>query len=124
MLVEMSGSEETTPIFREATERFWVLRLTTEVRHDGLYVRFNPIQRSFRRIPVSEIDEVDVTTYSSGSYGGWHWGVRWSLSGDTVYRLRGNQGIELDLKGGQQIFIGSQSPHELETGVREVMVTA
>ena len=124
MLVEMSGQEKSVPIFREATERFWVLQLTTEVRHDGLYIRFEPVQRSFRHIPATEIEEANATTYSPGSYGGWHWGVRWSLSGDTVYRLRGDQGIELDLKGGKQIFVGSQSPYELETAVRKVMATA
>lgn len=116
--------EETDPIYREVAERFWFLQLITEVRHDGLYVRLDPIHRSFRHIPGTEIDEVKTTAYSPASYGGWHWGIRWSPSGNTVYRLRGDRGVELVLKGNRRIFIGSQSPSELETAVQRATKTA
>ncbi len=33
------NSDET--LFRETTERFWLLRLVSEVRESGIYVRWN-----------------------------------------------------------------------------------
>lgn len=120
----MRSTDETGPNYRETIDRFWLLRLITEVRPDGLYVRLAPFHRSFRRVPASQIDDVTVTTYSPATYGGWHWGVRRSLGGNTAYRLRGDRGVELVLEGGRKIFIGSQSPSELETAVRRTMETA
>jgi hypothetical protein len=116
--------EEMDPIYRETTERFWFLRLVTEVREDGLYVRFDPIHRSFRHVSSPEIDEVRATTYSQASYGGWHWGIRWSPGGNTVYRLRGNRGVELVLNGNGQVFVGSQSPSELGTALQRVTASS
>ena len=112
---EIAGADE--PVYRETTERFWVLRLTTEVRHNGIYIQFEPIHRSFRHTSFQEIDEAHTTTYSASTYGGWHWGIRWSFSGNTVYRLRGNRGVELVLTDGSRVFIGSQQPTELETAI-------
>lgn len=58
--------------YRERTERFWLFRLVTEVCDDRVYVRFAPIHRSVRRVPVTEIEAASATTYSPGTYGGWH----------------------------------------------------
>lgn len=114
-----SSARARDPPYRETQERFWKLRIVTEVRSDGVYVRFDPVQRSFRRIPFDEIDEVAAATYSAAEYGGWHWGVRWSLTGDSaVYRLRGDDGVELLLESGERIFVGSRRPAELEAAIR------
>lgn len=106
-----------------STERFWVFRLVTEVRDDEVYVRFAPIHRSFRCIPAPEIKAANATTYSAGTYGGWHWGLRRSLGGNTVYRLRGNRGVEFRLTNDTRIFIGSQTPTELEAAVQRIVDT-
>lgn len=55
---------------------FWSLRLVTEVRDDGLYVRFAPFHRSFRRVPWDAIESVESVKYHPlREYGGW--GIRW-----------------------------------------------
>lgn len=106
--------------YRETTERFWVLRLVTEVRDDGVYVRVGPLHRSFRRIPSEAIEEARTATYSPGTYGGWHWGVRTSPGGNTAYRLRGNRGVELRRTDGSRLFVGSQRPSELESAIHRI----
>lgn len=110
-------AEDSEPSYRETTERFRVLRLVTEVRDDGIYLRLGPVQRSFHRIPFRDVDEVRVTTYSATTYGGWHWGSHSSLGGNTAYRLRGDRGVELVLTDGTRIFVGSQQPTDLETAI-------
>lgn len=114
----MDGNGDRTVLYSETTERFWLLRLVVEVRHDGVYVRLAPLQRSFRRIPASDIVDATETTYSAASYGGWHWGVRRSLDGSTVYRLRGERGVELVLADDRTVFVGSSTPGELAAAVR------
>lgn len=118
-----SDSNTGRTIFRETTERFWILRLITEVQDDGLYVRLEPLQRSFRRIPISQIEDANITTYSATTYQGWHWGLRRTTSGNTVYRLRGARGVELSLSGGDCWFIGSQRPEELKAAIDKIATT-
>lgn len=108
------------PLFRETTERFGVLRLVTEVRPDGLSVRLEPIQRSFRTLPANRIRAARVASYAASTYAGWHWGVRRTPGGNTVYRLRGDRGVELVLADDTRWFVGSGHPEELAAAVERI----
>ena len=89
---------------------FYIARLVTEVRHDGLYVRFFPFHFSFLRFPINGIRSYEARTYSPiGEYGGW--GIRYGWNGK-AYNVSGNQGIQLELNGGKRILIGTQRPLE------------
>lgn len=88
-----------------------------EVREGSLGVRLLPIQRSLKWLPLRDVEKSRVTTYRASSYGGWHWGMRASPQGNTVYRLRGDHGVELVLAGGQRVFVGSQRPAELQDAI-------
>ena len=93
-----------------------VSRLTTEVRDDGVYVRFAPFHRSFRRIPFTDLTDVQATGYSPLRYGGW--GIRWSPSG-VAYTVSGKSGIRLERDGDHSVFVGSDDPDELLAAVQE-----
>lgn len=59
---------------------FGVIRLDTQIRQDGVYVRFFPVRLNFRKYPWEDIEKIFVRKYSPlGEYGGW--GIRFSLSG-------------------------------------------
>lgn len=115
------NSDET--LFRETTERFWLLRLVSEVRESGIYVRLEPFQRSFRRIRADSIEEVNVTPYAATRYAGWHWGMRKTPSGNTVYRLRGGRGVEIVHENENRWFIGSQRPDEFGAAIERIQST-
>jgi hypothetical protein len=90
---------------------FFVARLITEVRSDGLYIRFIPFHRSFRRIPFETLKAYEACTYrpirDAGGYG-IHRGRRgWA------YNVSGNRGVQLELVSGKRMLIGSQRPDEL-----------
>jgi len=89
---------------------FYSIRLTTEVRTDGVYVRFAPIHRSFRRIPFDEIERVDRTEFGLLTYGGI--GIR--LTANTVaYMTTRGSGIKIDRESAKSVVIGSQRTSEL-----------
>lgn len=121
----MSPSENRADetLFRETTDRFWVLRLVTEVRESGLYVRLEPLQRSFRHVPAEQIRAANVASYSATNYAGWHWGMRRTPGGNTVYRLRGGRGVEVESTTGKRWFVGSQRPERLAAAIEEVTGT-
>lgn len=121
-LMTASASIDDETIFRETTERFWILQLITEVRESGIYVRLDPLQRSVRWISPAQIRRVTATSYAATAYGGWHWGVRRTPSGNTVYRLRGDQGVEVIQANGEPWFVGSQRPMELESAIEQIRI--
>jgi hypothetical protein len=48
------------------------LRLLTEVRADGIYLKMWPLHRSFRRISWSEVERYEPKRYGPlGEFGGW-----------------------------------------------------
>lgn len=91
-------------------------RLITEVRGDGIYIRYVPFHRSFRRIPFKDLKRCEVRTYRPlVEYGGW--GIRFGLKGK-AYNVSGNRGVQLELANGKRLLIGSQRPEELWQAIR------
>jgi hypothetical protein len=97
---------------------FYSLKMTTEVRKDGLYVRFFPFHFSFRYFPFRSIQSYEVITYSPiRDYGGW--GIRYGLKG-MAYNAKGNRGVLFEFKEESRVkklMIGSQMPERLANAV-------
>lgn len=94
---------------------FYTLRLITEVRTDGLYIRFYPIYS--KNIPYNTIRYCETRTYQPlAEYGGW--GIKYGRSG-WAYNIIGNRGVQLVLDDGKRILIGSQQANELESAIKE-----
>lgn len=88
------------------------LQLITEVRDDGLYIRFLPFHIRYRRILLEDIEDYQPIVYNSLLlFGGW--GIRMNFRGDIAYNIGGNQGIELKLKHKKVIIVGTKRPEEL-----------
>ena len=89
---------------------FYSVKLITEVRNDGIYLRFFPFHRKFKIYPYEEIDSFMVREYKPiREFGGW--GIRYSLGGK-AYNVYGNKGIQLILKNKKKLLIGSQKAYE------------
>lgn len=89
----------------------YTTNLTTEVRSDGIHIRFFPFHLSFRKIATEEIRGFEACTYSPiKDYGGW--GIRFGRKGK-AYNVSGNRGVQLELSNGKHLLIGSQKPEEL-----------
>ena len=94
------------------------LRLETEVRADGIYLKMWPLHRSVRRIPWSEIERYESTQYSPlQEFGGW--GIRWT-PGKLAYNVSGDRGIRIERTTGRVVLVGSQRPEELVRAIDEV----
>lgn len=89
----------------------YAARLTTEVREDGVYVKFFPFHPSFRRFGWEEIWRYEATTYSPlGEFGGW--GIRWR-PGAIAYNVGGDEGVRFARTSGRNVLVGSRRPEEM-----------
>jgi hypothetical protein len=94
------------------------LRLETEVRADGIYLKMWPLHRSFRRISWSEVKRYEPRQYNPlREFGGW--GIRW-VPGKVAYNVSGNQGIWIERTNERSVLIGSQRVEEFVTAIDEV----
>ncbi|KON26466.1 hypothetical protein AC481_07150 [miscellaneous Crenarchaeota group archaeon SMTZ-80] len=97
---------------------FYSIKLVTEVRGDGLYIRFFPFHFSFRRILLKDIKRHEVRTYSPiREHGGW--GIRYGLKGK-AYNVCGNRGVQLEFVNGKRLLIGSQRSEEFVNALDRV----
>ncbi len=98
------------------TYLFYALKLITEVRDEGLYIRFFPL--SHRIILFEDIRSCEVRGYRPiKEFGGW--GIRYGRGGK-AYNISGDRGVQLELSEGKPLLIGSQKPEELERSINKL----
>ena len=102
------------------TALFLLLKLQTEVRSDGLYVRFFPFHIHFKRFGPEDLSEYYARQYKPiREYGGW--GIKCSLRNGKAYNVSGNRGVQLVLSSGKKLLIGSQKADELAAAIRRIL---
>jgi hypothetical protein len=95
--------------------------LTTEVRRDGLYIRFYPFHLSWKQIPLVNIVRVEARTYRPvAEYGGWGLRCSWNLKG-RAYNVSGNRGVRIDYADGTHVLIGSGRADDLARAVASIL---
>jgi len=95
-----------------------LLRLETEVRGDGLYVRFFPFHRRYKRFTRGDLQEFYACQYRPvREYGGW--GIRYGAKGK-AYNVSGKEGVQLVLGSGKRLLIGSQRAQELADAIDSI----
>jgi hypothetical protein len=98
---------------------FYSLKLITEVRFDGLYVKFFPLQFHSKKISFGDIKSYEIRTYSAlKEYGGY--GIRLGPRGN-AYNVSGNKGIQLEFQDGKQLLVGTQKPEEFFSALNSVV---
>lgn len=102
---------------------FAVLKMETEVRADGLYVRFFPLHIRYKKFGPEDVSEYYARVYRPIlEYGGW--GIRCGLKGGRAYNVSGNKGVQLVLRNGKRLLIGSQKPDELVEAISSMMASS
>jgi hypothetical protein len=94
---------------------FLLLRLDTKVDTEGVHYRFFPFQLNYKLIKWDELEKAYVRQYKPiYEYGGW--GIRgWGK--DKARNVSGNMGLQLEMKDGDRLLIGTQKPEEMEKAV-------
>ena len=96
-----------------------ICKLTVEVRGDGVYFKFSPFHREYRKILFSKIQRFEAITYRPiVDYGGW--GIRYGRKG-LAYNTGGNRGVLFELANGRTILLGSRDAEQFERVLKEII---
>ncbi len=99
---------------------FWMAKLETQVRSDGLYVRLFPFHINFKKFSFEDFSQYYVRQYRPIlEYGGW--GIRCSFRNGRAFNVSGNKGLQIVFKNGKKLLIGSQKPQELVAAIDSIL---
>ena len=97
---------------------FLSAKLITEVKEDGIYIKFFPFHLKYKFFSFDEIESFKDREYKPiREYGGW--GIRYGLSGK-AYNVYGNKGLQLVMRSDKKILIGSQRSYEFYKAVQKL----
>jgi hypothetical protein len=90
------------------------IRMVLEVTDAEVLIRYRPFSR--RAIALVDIGLVEVRSYNAvKEYGGW--GIKGWSSDKMVYNVSGGKGVELTLKDGRRVMLGSLRTDELAAAI-------
>jgi hypothetical protein len=95
----------------------FLFKLSTRIDEQGIYYQFFPFHFSLKKIGWNEISKAYVRTYDPiGEYGGWGLkdGILFSKKGKAI-NVSGDIGIQLELKNGKKLLIGTQKESEAKS---------
>ena len=93
---------------------FWFMQLKTEIDQNEIRMRFFPLVK--KRVSWEEIKNAEIVNY--GFVGGW--GIRLSTKYGTVYNMKGDKGLAIELLNGKNFLIGTQKPKELTAMLEKI----
>lgn len=89
--------------------------LKLSIKMDKNYFMFKmfPFHWSYRKIKLEEISNATVKEYNTDrTFHGWGMGIPWNRNYKS-YTVKGYKAVEILLKNGKKIFIGTQRPEDL-----------
>ncbi|WP_211295575.1 hypothetical protein [Polaribacter porphyrae] len=95
----------------------FAFKLTTRIDEKGIHYQFFPFHWKLKLITWDKISTAYVRIYDPiGDYGGWglKGGTLWSKSKGRAINVSGDIGIQLELKNGKKLLIGTQKKSEAE----------
>ncbi|MGV9003920.1 hypothetical protein [Flavobacterium sp.] len=96
---------------------FLLMRLKTEIDQDKIQFSFVPFIK--KQIKWNDIKTAQIVNY--GFVGGW--GIRFRTKYGTIYNIKGNKGLAIELHNGKKLVIGTQREIELRKIVDKVLTT-
>lgn len=87
------------------------MKLETQIKDNGLYVRFFPFHMTFKEYKWDSISKSHVRQYNPiGEYGGW--GLRIGPAGK-AFNVSGDKGLQVEFVDNKKLLIGTNKPDEL-----------
>jgi hypothetical protein len=100
-----------------ASGLIFLFKLTTIIDEKGIHYKFFPFHLKFKTVVWNDIENAYIRTYDAISeYGGWgvRGGALWYKAKGKAINISGNIGIQLKLKDGKKLLIGTNKKEQAQ----------
>lgn len=98
---------------------FAAMKLITRIDNTGIHYKFFPFHFKERTVTWDEIESAQIRRYNPiGEYGGW--GLKYGFKHGKAINVSGNMGLQLVLKDGKKVLIGTQKAEEVEMVLKDL----
>ncbi len=99
---------------------FYRILLKTRIDTDGIHYQLFPFHYKEKNISWDEIDKIYVRKYRPiMEYGGWGYRIKFNRK-DVAFNISGNMGLQIELKNGKKILIGTQNPIDINKAIEQM----
>ncbi len=101
-----------------ASSIIFIFKLSTRIDEKGIHYKFFPFHWSFKVVKWNDINKAYIRKYDAISeYGGWglKGGSLFNKSKGKAINVSGDIGIQLELKNGKKLLIGTQKQNEAKS---------
>lgn len=117
MATDLTGQIIVTATLLFSVLLLWSFKLKTKIDEKGIHYRFLPIHRNYKLIRWDEMENCEVRKYNAlKEYGGW--GFKSGFGKGTAFNVKGNIGIQIVLKTGKPILIGTQKENDAKVIIK------
>ncbi len=96
------------------------IKLKTKIAENGIYIIYFPFVRKWKIFPAQEIEKYEIRRYRAKlEYGGY--GMKKRRKVGQAFSMSGNIGLQLYLKNGKKILIGTQKKQAIEYAMVKLM---
>ena len=112
---KISGIENIiVPLFLSLIPAFLLIvtlitSLEVEITQTHIGFKWEPFQRSFRKIDLMEVKRMDVISFKFIGYG-----YRLSTRHGICHIVKGNKGVQIELSSGKKYLIGTQKEEQIK----------
>lgn len=100
---------------------FLKMKLEVEIRAEEIRFRYPPMMNKWKNLRKTEIERFEVRQYKPvAEYGGWGIKSSWKKR-NIAYNVSGNIGLQLYLKNGNKILIGTELKYEIGHAMGRMM---
>ena len=100
-----------------ASGLIFLFKLSTRIDEKGIHYKFFPFHLKFKTVVWNDIENAYIRTYDAISeYGGWgvRGGALWYKAKGKAINISGNIGIQLKLKDGKKLLIGTNKKEQAQ----------
>ncbi|WP_298533227.1 hypothetical protein [uncultured Algibacter sp.] len=102
----------------------FIFKLKTRIDESGIHYQFFPFHLKMKTILWKHIKKAKTRKYDAISeFGGWglKGGWLWKKNNGIAINVKGNIGIQLELKNGKKVLIGTQKKHDADSVIERYL---
>lgn len=100
---------------------FYSMKLTTQIKSDGIFIKYYPLMSKERFYSKAEIEKYEIRKFNPKREYGGHGAKRGKRRSGKAYTVSGRLGLQLFFSNGEKVLIGTQRKEAIKYAMEKMM---